>query len=173
MQRIYKQIELVTNVIVILLALMLGGILLKRFVLNKEPAIRPPVVASVLGKKIQLPNIDWSRSERHLVLVLQKDCRFCTESAPFYQKIITTLNQRLDVQLIAALPQPVSESKDYLYGLGVAVSEIRQADPSSLGATGTPTLLLVDRSGTVRDVWVGKLPPAKEQEVFSQVLPTL
>lgn len=172
MERFYKHLELATNLIVILLALLLGSIAINRFVLTKEPAPRPPA-ASMLGKKIELAEVDWSRTDRHLVLVLQKGCHFCSESAPFYQNLIKAFGQRPDIDLVAALPQPVNESKEYLSGLGVSIPQIRQADPMSLGATGTPTLLLVDRSGIVKEVWVGKLSPAKEQEVLNKLAATL
>jgi hypothetical protein len=113
--------------------------------------------------------MDWSQSEHHVVLVMQTGCHFCTESAPFYRRLIQAVEKRKDIELIAALPQSVSESKQYLDGLGVAINEVRHADPSSVGASGTPTLVLVDRTGTVTDVWMGRLPPAKEQEVFSRL----
>jgi hypothetical protein len=38
-----------------------------------------------------------------------------------------------------------------------------------LGVRGTPTLILVDGSGTVADVWVGALPSNQENEVISRL----
>ena len=167
---LYKRIEVAANTAIIIVALLLGVVLAKRFILNRAAPEQALSFAPIKpGTKISLPKTDWSQSERHLVLVLQTGCHFCTESAPFYRRLIQALGKRKDIELIAALPQKVSESKQYLDGLGVAIAEVRQADPSSVGASGTPTLLLVDGTGTVTDVWLGKLPPAKEQEVFSRL----
>lgn len=55
------------------------------------------------------------------------------------------------------LPQPVENSKDYLDKLGVTVSGIVQAPLSSVGVSGTPTVLLIDSDGAVRESWRGKL----------------
>jgi thioredoxin-related protein len=167
---LHKRIEVAANVAIIVVALLLGVVLIKRFVLNSTPPGREAALNTIkTGAKISLPDTDWSQSERHLVLVLQKGCHFCAESAPFYRRLVQALGGRNDVRLIAALPQEVGESRQYLDGLGVAVSDVRQTDPSTVGVRGTPTLLLVDRTGTVTDVWVGKLPPEKEQEVFSRL----
>ena len=167
---IYKRIEVAANVAIIMVALLLGFVLVKRFILNSAPPDQAALFnTSKPGTKISLPENDWSQSDRHLVLVLQKDCHFCTESAPFYRRLIEVLAKRKDVQLIAALPHNVGESKQYLDGLSVSINDLRQADPSSIGVSGTPTLLLVDRTGTITDVWVGKLPPEKEQEVLSRL----
>lgn len=38
---------------------------------------------------------------------------------------------------------------------------------NKLGVQGTPTLLLLDDSGTVLQTWVGKLTPEREQAVLS------
>lgn len=168
--QLFRRIEFAANVAIIAVALLFGFVLVKRGILNSVPPAQAVLRDAIKpGTKISLPETDWSQSERHVVLVLQKGCHFCTESAPFYKRLIGALAKRTDVQLIAALPQSVGESRQYLDGLGVAVNDVKQADPSSVGATGTPTLLLVDKAGKVTDVWVGKLPPEKEQEVFSRL----
>lgn len=61
------------------------------------------------------------------------------------------------MKLLALLPQSVMEGKQYLEKLGVPVDDLRQVQLQSIGVTGTPTLLLVDSTGTVVDVWAGKL----------------
>jgi hypothetical protein len=167
---LFKRIELAANITIIAVSLLLGFVLVKKFLLHRAESDRQPLSSVIRpGAKISLPQTDWSLSERHLVLVLQKGCHFCTESAPFYQRLTQAAGTRKDLELIAALPQSVSEGKQYLDGLGVPIAEVKQADPSSVGATGTPTLLLVDRNGTVTDVWVGKLTPDKEREVFNRL----
>ena len=95
---------------------------------------------------------------------------FSTESAPFYQRLAREKAGRGDVRLLAVLPQAVEESKKYLGEHGVAADDVRQTEPRDLGVQGTPTLVLVDKTGAVVDSWVGKLPPAKEDEVVSRML---
>jgi len=104
---LYKRIEIAANVAIIAVALLFGFVLVKRFILSRsgpEPAaafnsIKPP------GAKISLPETNWSQNERHVVLVLQTGCHFCTESAPFYRRLAQAVDKRKDIELIAALPQ--------------------------------------------------------------------
>jgi thioredoxin-related protein len=165
---ISKRIELLANVAIIAVAVLLVVVVVKKFLL--ADAVSPPTRAEVkVGNKIALPGVDWSKSDQHVVLVLQKGCHFCAESAPFYQRLIRETAGRNDLQLIATLPQSVEESRQYLGEMGLSISEVKQAAPSSVGAPGTPTLLLVDASGAVTGAWVGKLPPDKEAEVLRQL----
>jgi len=164
---VYKKIELLANVCIIAVAVILGFVLIKRFVFPATPT--DPGENVKVGSRISLRDINWSQSQRNLVLVLQKGCHFCTESGPFYQHLIRETTALANVRLIAALPQDVGEARQYLSGLGVDVKEIRQAPPASLGVRGTPTLLLVDNTGTITDVWIGKLSPDQEAEVLRRV----
>jgi hypothetical protein len=75
--------------------------------------------------------------------------------------------KRQHVRTIAVLPQPFPEAEAYLKGEGVTVDEVRQATLSELEINGTPTLLLLDRSGRVKHVWLGKLPSEKESDVVT------
>ena len=101
--------------------------------------------------------------------MLSSDCRYCTESAPFYQRLTRETAGRADVHLIALFPQEVEEGRKYLTNLGVSIDEIRQAAPGSTGAGGTPTLILVDAQGVVKNSWVGKLSAPEESEVLNQL----
>ena len=162
-----KKTELLANISIIIVAVIIGFVVIKRFVLPTQPPAMNDGIK--IGSKVSLPDVDWSHSDRNLVFVLQKGCHFCSESAPFYQRLARQVSGRGDVRLIAALPQDVKEGGQYLSDMGVPIGEIRQATPASLGAQGTPTLLLVDHTGAVSDVWVGKLPPDKESEVMRRL----
>lgn len=121
------------------------------------------------GTQISLPGIDWSGSNQTILLALSNKCHFCTESAPFYQRLSSELAQRSDVKLLAVFPQDSNEAKQYLSGLGIQIANVQQATLDSIGVRGTPTLMIVDASGKVKQAWVGKLSPAKESEVLTRL----
>ena len=50
------------------------------------------------------------------------------------------------------------------------VDEVINVALSDIKVSVTPTLFLVDQSGSVRDVWVGKLDESKEAEVARLML---
>lgn len=167
---ILKKTELLANIAIIVVALLLGGVLVKRYLLPGNPApparVDPRIPA---GTKASLTGVDWTKNGQTLLLVLSSDCRYCTESAPFYQRLTREMTGRTDVHLIALFPQEVEEGKKYLTNLGVSIDEIRQAAPGSVGAGGTPMLILVDAQGVVKNSWVGKLSAPEESEVLNQL----
>jgi thioredoxin-related protein len=170
MNPIYKRIELIANIAIIVVALLIGVFTVKRYLLPTSQPIQPEVESGVkTGVKLTLPAVDWEKNRQTLLLVLSKGCRFCTESAAFYQQLARQRGDRQNVRLVAVLPQEISEGQKYLSELGVTVDEIRQALPSALGARGTPTLILVNSAGLVTDSWVGKLPSDKESEVLNRL----
>ena len=71
------------------------------------------------------------------------------------------------LRLIAVFPQEVRQGQTYLNQLGVAVDEVRQFQMGAIGVRGTPTLILVDNQGVVKESWIGKLPEAKEADVMA------
>jgi hypothetical protein len=88
MGRINRKIELTANILIIVVAVLLVGVIAQRYFFL--PSINPNQPARVyptIGTKINIPDTDWSNQPKTLLMVLQKDCHFCTESAPFYKRL--------------------------------------------------------------------------------------
>jgi hypothetical protein len=164
----YKKIELLANVAIIVIALILGVVLVKRYLLSGTQSAVPPAPRVQAGTKVELAGVDWSKSGQTLVLVLSDTCHYCTESAGFYQRLAEQKARQDGARLIAVLPQDVSRGEAYMNKLGVAVDQVQQSPLNALGVSGTPTLLLVDNQGVVKESWLGKLPPDKETEVLNR-----
>jgi hypothetical protein len=163
-----RRLEIAANIAIILVAILICGVLVKTYLLN-DAAPSPPEQASLAGTKVNVPEVDWRRNGRTLVLVLQKGCRFCTESAPFYQRLVQDAAQSGGVRLVAVFPHEVEEGRQYLREINVPVEELRQVKMQELGLRGTPSLVLVNGEGVVTDLWFGKLPPDKEEEVLNRL----
>jgi|SRR5919206_4631908 hypothetical protein len=171
MKNIAKKIELVANVSIIVAALAFTFVLAKRYFAPVLPLAAPQRAAANIpnGAKADFINVDWGKSDRTLLLVLQAGCHFCTESAPFYQRLARETAQKSGVHLVAVLPQDVAEGSKYLNSLGVPIEDVRQAQLDTLGVSGTPTLILIDGKGVVMKSWVGKLTGDREAEVLDQL----
>ncbi|MBX3289951.1 MAG: hypothetical protein KF855_11470 [Acidobacteria bacterium] len=168
----HKRIELVANVAIILLAVVLGVILIDRyFSAQDKPTPPPSTVASSLtpGMEFPLKSLDLAKKEKTLVMVLSTTCRYCTASLPFYKDLVEKNGENGSVNMVAVFPEELSESGKYLSENNVRFDEVLQADPSELLARGTPTLILTNDKGIVLDVWIGKLPKEKEEEVLERV----
>jgi thioredoxin-related protein len=170
MNHLYKKIELAANIAIILVAISLVVVLAKRFVFSADNQNQATDnIQSNVGAKVSQPDIDWSKSNKNLVLVLSNSCHYCTESAPFYKRLVQERTRRDTFRLTAVLPQPVSDGRTYLNGLGVDIDEVKQLSPGAIRIRGTPTLLLVNNAGVVTEEWLGKLPPEKENEILSRL----
>jgi thiol-disulfide isomerase/thioredoxin len=170
MSKLHKRAELLANIAIVIVAILLSVVLVKRFVLESSQPPSPAAANQIApGQRISLEGIDWAKSGHTVLLVLQKGCHYCTESAPFYQRLIKETANRNDVKLIAIFPQSVTEGKEYLDKIKVDIADIRQVDLNQLRIGGTPTLILVNESGVAVDVWKGKLPPDVESDVLSKL----
>src|SRR6476660_883255 len=109
MSNLYKRIELVTNIAIILVALTICAILVKRYLLS--PPATEVVKAISAGEKISLPGMDWQKSRQTLLVVLNEGCHYCAESVPFYQRLAKEAGTRSDVRLVAVLPQSSDEGQ--------------------------------------------------------------
>jgi hypothetical protein len=158
-----KKLEVAANLATLVVALLLGYVLVDRFVVHKQPAVASSIKA---GDKIPLTDVDWRRNGRTLVIVLQKGCHFCSESAQFYQKLAGEAVKSGKVHLMAVLPQAPHEATAYLSEIGVPIADVRQIQLGDVNVRGTPTLVLVGNTGVVERVWIGKLPADKESEVL-------
>ena len=160
-------LEMVANLSTIVVSLLLSIVLIRVFLLPEgRPAASAakPQVAKGTSLKGSLPGVDWSKNGRTLVLAISTRCHFCTDSAPFFQRL--SKEKPANTKVLAVLPQAVDESQKYLEKEGVRVDDVRQAQLDSIKVSGTPTLLLVDSAGTVAEAWVGKLEPSQQEDVL-------
>lgn len=166
----YRKIEVLANIAIIVVALLLGVVLVKRYILSPSDAQKKNAISAAIpiGAKIHLDNIDWGKYRRTLLIVVASGCHFCSESAPFYQRLAQQMAGKSNIQMIAVLPEPPDEGQKYLRQLGVPIKDVVQASLSSIEVRGTPTLVLVSDQGVVLDSWIGKLPVDKETEVVSK-----
>lgn len=171
MNSITRTIECLANVAIIVVAILLGTALVKDHlvadpVLPGADNLRLSSKRTEVGRKVDLPGVDWQKNGQTLVLALSTSCHFCTDSAPFYKRLV---EGRAATRIIAVLPQSPAEGRDYLSKHGVIVDEVKQARLDAIGVTGTPALIMADKEGNVSHIWFGRLPPEREREVLSQV----
>jgi thiol-disulfide isomerase/thioredoxin len=169
MKNYLKKIELLANLAIIVVAVLLCVILVKSYLSSNFPTTNNSAtqkVPTLTGSKINLPEINRGNSGDTLLLVLSTTCHFCTESMPFYQQLA---RERGDVRMVAVLPQPIAAGTEYLKQHEVSVDEVTQAQLDALNVAGTPTLLLIDKSGVVKNSWFGKLAPDQQSEVLNNL----
>lgn len=163
------KLEVAANVATIVLVLLVGTLLLRNNATSartRVPARTPPVQVGAHWGNSPL-GINWGANHRTLVMGLQTTCHFCTQSGPFFQRLVEAAPS--DLKIVAVFPQAEGVAKSYLDNLGVRVNEVKQASLATLGIAGTPTLLLVDDLGVVKDVWSGQQAPEGETNILSAI----
>lgn len=157
-----KKIEVFTNIAIILVALVLCAVLVKKFILTDNAAANKKDIA--VGEKVDFEKINWAANKNTLLLVLSKDCRYCTESLPFYQKINQEVANNPAVKIAAVFPQDVPTAQEYLKANNLDINQVYEGTPRSVGVGGTPSLLLIDETGKVVETWFGKLMSSDEEQ---------
>lgn len=168
MSKLSQRLELTANILIIVVALLLVGVIVQKYFFAKPGQLPPEGAKPTIGKLVNLPNENWSAQPKTVVLALQTNCHFCNESAPFYKHLVETVKDK-NIKIVAVFPQTVEESTAHLNRLGVSGVEVKQAPISTIDASGTPTLILTNQKGEVTNYWVGKLTPSEEAEVINQI----
>jgi thioredoxin-related protein len=164
-----NKINLALNLMIALVLVSIGVVVIKHYWYRERSAVPLGNYTVPAGSKVSLPDVDWEKSGQTLLLVLDTGCGYCTASAPFYQQIVRESANNRRVQLIAAFPQEISKSKQYLNDLNVPIAEVRQSSLNALGVKGTPTLILINSKAEVLRSWPGKLSAEEEKEVLLKI----
>jgi hypothetical protein len=170
MNSVTRKLEVASNLAIITLAIVISILGVKRFFFADTANARNAQRAKP-GFTVSVPGIDWRRNGQSLVLAFSPSCHFCTESAPFYQRLVKETTTDPTIRLVGVFPESADDGEAYLRNLGVSFPTVIKGSFDKLGVSGTPTLLLVNQDGVVSHVWIGKLNPDKEREVLQQIKP--
>jgi hypothetical protein len=166
--RVSRLLQNVANVGIIIVVIALLSVLIRDRIRTAMPP-EPPVIKAGDSLGSLLTDYHGPRA-RHLVLALSATCHFCSDSAPFYRRLVMSAVEHGSAdRLIAVFSQPPEVGKAYLNQWDIKITNVVQADYSQLNVVATPTLILVKSDGKVERVWVGKLTPDLEREVIALI----
>jgi hypothetical protein len=159
MKKLKDVLDVTTNVVVVVFAVVAMGVLVKNYFAPRvEKGSTFPEIAGA----------DYNQAPRTLVLALNVDCRFCTGSVPFYNRLAEARRENPgEFNLVAAFINKEGDRvESYAEEKRLSVPTLSGVDLDKLGIRTTPTLVLVDNTGKVLDSWPGALQPDGEREVF-------
>jgi thiol-disulfide isomerase/thioredoxin len=158
-----EKLEQAANIAILVLAGLIVSVVAGRYM---PSASNSGIVA--VGDRISLANLD-GKSGQTLAVILQSNCHFCSESAPFYSRLVNEARGHQETHLMAIFPQDPGVGSRYLKQLGVEIGDVRQAKLGDMKIKGTPTLLLLGRTGIAERMWLGRLSAQQESEVLHVV----
>jgi hypothetical protein len=122
------------------------------------------------GKVLALPGVQWQSAQAFVVVALSTHCVYCERSAPFYQKLAGIIREGGGkMEMVAVFPQQAADAQAFLSTHSLRMDHVVSVPLGALGVHATPTLLLVDRSGIVRDGWIGSLNVETQTAVLAAV----
>jgi rhodanese-related sulfurtransferase len=131
---------------------------------QKTPRARP---AAIIGAKVGLKPNASSEHSFAVVVVASANCVFCQRSISFYQTLWAEA-KKSGVPLYFALPAK-SEAATYLNPVGLGAANVTTWDQLGVKVDGTPTILIIDRSATVRRTFHGMLGAETAAEVLDLI----
>ena len=161
-----KKVELLANVAIIVLALILSAVLVKKFAFDSSP--KTPAEIKV-GENITLPNVNVNLKEHTILIALQPNCPYCTASADFYREIKKAAGENPNFQTTVLFSSEAENEKEYLNKIGLQSLSTEKTSFDELKIIATPTVLVVGKNGMVESVWRGKLSPDREKEFIAQL----
>lgn len=136
----------------------------RAFYKRDAPAVAYKIVP---GTRLRISGVDFGDSERTILLAVSKNCRYCTESAPFYKRLDAAIKDR-SIRTIALFPENDTEPESYVAELGIT-AKAHNVSLTTLGITKIPALVITDNTGSVLEMWNGKLPPRVQSVVFERL----
>lgn len=166
-----RKVEIASNVAVILAALIFSITIVREHWFAR---VDPPISGAARqksdleGKKLELGGVKWDAAERTLVMALSTACHFCEASVPFYREVTaSSAVKEKRVAVVAVFPQQQQEAESFVKGNDIRADRVVSTSLQSVGASATPTLLLVDRNGKIQRVWVGVLSQSQQNDLLS------
>ncbi len=160
------KIEAIANVTVIVVALAMGAVVLTRY----ATSYRTPRTVAAGDHLAGLPGLDWSRHRKTLLLVLNTGCRYCQDSAPFYQKLAQARHPNRDtLEIVAVFPNEAEKVREFAAREGLPIPSLPGMPLEKLRVDATPTLILVNSEGRVERAWIGILTSRQEMDLLRLV----
>lgn len=137
---------------------------------RRQPATAATTVYRVGDVMPALSDYSFSSADATLVLAVRSTCGFCTKSMPFYRRLIDDIKgARVNATVVAVSIDSIEELKQYFDAHTVSPELFRAVSSEYLRIVGTPTILLVDPSGVVKNAWIGLLDAEGEAAVLSAI----
>src|ERR1051326_6270835 len=164
---IRTNVEFGAQIAIAIAVVMVAGVHIKRLIFPQHPnASNIPRISA--GERLNLPDVDWKQNGKSLVFFLNKDCHYCTTSAPFYRQLSDEASKQ-NVRLLAVLPNSMEEARAYVESIKLPIHDIYTSPLSMHKIPGTPTVLFVNSGGSVERVWFGDV-SGREKQIREEFL---
>jgi thiol-disulfide isomerase/thioredoxin len=163
--KVRAYLEIATNIAVLVVAGIVIFAFVRGFLANQQQPMAPAGLQK--GHTLPaIPTLDYSKSSKSLIIAMSPTCGYCTDSMPFYNQLAEQVRgSNKSIQIRAIFPTSEQVARQYVQQNKMELDTVTGINFRTLNIEGTPTLILVDNSGKVLNVWIGKLPKETEDKV--------
>ena len=107
-----------------------------------------------------------------LILALNPTCPWCRESYPFYRTIIEHIESAgspLSVIASVDTSSSVAVQRLHLEAAGVFADSVMACPLRAAGVSSVPTVVHLDRQGSIRNVWTGFLGDVQQKDLLDSI----
>ena len=162
----HSKLEKYANVSIIVAAVLFVSMWGLHFLRTPQSQPSGPGLPEYLAGELlpTMEGVELRANRQSVLLFMNSQCRFCTESMPFYRSLAES--QSRDYDVLAISREPLDSLRGYLTLHALRPDQtISVAENTELRLTKTPTLIVTDHTRVVRGVWLGQLTPEQEQQV--------
>jgi hypothetical protein len=132
----------------------------------------PDPVAYDRGDRIDLPPELYAASDFTALLFVRSDCVVCQETKTLYAEVVRELKTVPGAGILAVIGAPRrDDDTSYAEELGLDATESASVEFTSLRLRRVPTLVIVDRAGSIIRSWEGAPPLAEQHDFAASVRP--
>jgi hypothetical protein len=158
-------LDVTANIAIVFLALIMSFVLVKEHLVQRSASHPKP---SIIGTRLSVDGVDWSKSNKTVVLAVSEHCRWCAASVPFYQELGRRSSKNF--RIVAVLVDPTSADRNFSAVVADFADETIHVPLPKMGINSTPTAMVVDSNGKVIDGWVGMLDKQSQDQLFKAIL---
>lgn len=117
-----------------------------------------------------LDGVELSAAVSTLVIFVNPSCQYCIDTMDFYRvlsEMAAAAPRNVHLVVVGIEPEPVLDQ--FLKRYGVSPKRVIAARRSEVKTRVTPTILLVDASGTINRVWTGEPTAATRALIFESI----
>jgi len=121
------------------------------------------------GETVEIPGFARQADRPSLLFIVKSTCPYCTRSMPFYEQVARQFQGTGSIQLVGVCTEPDDACAKYFDEHGVKLDATVGVAANAVKIRGTPTLVLVNDNGTVKEVWPGELDAARQALVLAAI----
>jgi hypothetical protein len=168
--RFRRNVELCANLAIFLMVIGYAVVFAKNY-FSKPKQLNPIGSEFVKGERVKdIPGVDFSTYSNTVLLALNTGCTYCTQSVAFYKQLAESVSKNNgSCQIIAVFPNKTDKVSEYVKEHQLPIKYVGKVDYDALKVKVTPSLILADNKGKIKEYWTGKLSEDREKEVFDSI----